>query len=1122
MVNKKGDKGSFEKQVQLQKSGLEIHFDTKSRSRKISDALKIARLHKFTYKGSICIVNFDKISDDDIVRLLKLIHKLKSTKVLADGKDYNPRGVLNTLDCKYQISCNGICQHGDMPSFELFCNEILRGIIPRTGHSYKKFKKTLKIGNNVITKKRLLEFFTSVKKFEADFCVKFIVKHEFDMKFKLLPDEVILKTVGVRGELIEVENRMLDLWNKGIEKISAIEGLQNLRDLQALDLNHNRISEIEGLELLVNLEKLNLAVNQIKELRGLETLTCLRELYLDRNQIEELTGIDTLVKLEKLYLRNNRIKTIPSFIGGLTNLKYLILTDNPLRAVPDFLESRTDLTFFDEDTSSRSTHPLPYSFKVVLIGAKGVGISSFINAFADRTFDQDYRSTIGTNIARVDIRYKDYLIALALWNVKKNLKKETAVMFLSGAQFILIFFDLTNNDSLSKALESLDLTMSVSPNSMVALIGNKVDLIEQRILSPKTIREYLQRIKSKYSLKFLPYFEISAVTRRHLELIKILLIAMMLSTTSSFKKEEVEKGIRLFQDLLKILEDELVSLPESHAKYQSRAEYADIADFLLTFLMDNLPSSPYLLEELVGELEYSKCREVTDYLSKYIVNVDDNVRDLADRLAKIPKGSQDYKFIQRVIYTLNPKMINLYPSRVARKEILNNSLDILRKEENWCLLEFVLAGFDLGIVFIDYKGDFGFYSLEDQHSGKYYKKNGRIRRRNDAEYTAHKVRKLEDKMRFLLQTLSFAHINLQKAIWYFEVFKEEDKARTSLSTAEDFLKKYSKNLYELIPEPIQKKLKRNTYDHLIIIPHKQLNAFIWELAFDGEEYWGLKYSISRNFSLDLLKLILMKSQKFVASENTFSSLFIGDPNYKQYKLESIVKNRKKEVHRIPLELPGAEEEITLIMKELAEISRKIRKTSPVVILKANATKKKFVDALRTEFDLIHFAGHGVWTGENPDQSYLIFHNDQDDIEEFGTEIKLTSAELASIQFRKPLILVFSACESGKSEIFGGDEFFGLIRGAMLAGATSIVLSNWVVFDESTRDLMVTFYSQLFKGKSIGIALRNARRKLYRNAQMGKYRYKESRIIEILHWASFTIFGDPFRDLTSFFNNDHLL
>ena len=71
------------------------------------------------------------------------------------------------------------------------------------------------------------------------------------------------------------------------------------------------------------------------------------------------------------------------------------------------------------------------------------------------------------------------------------------------------------------------------------------------------------------------------------------------------------------------------------------------------------------------------------------------------------------------------------------------------------------------------------------------------------------------------------------------------------------------------------------------------------------------------------------------------------------------------------------------------------------------------------------------------------------------------------------LVTLSGCGTGMSEIIGGDELVGLVRGFLYSGARSLVVSLWVVHDRTTADLMKTFYSNLAAGETRWRSLRCA-------------------------------------------------
>ena len=72
-------------------------------------------------------------------------------------------------------------------------------------------------------------------------------------------------------------------------------------------------------------------------------------------------------------------------------------------------------------------------------------------------------------------------------------------------------------------------------------------------------------------------------------------------------------------------------------------------------------------------------------------------------------------------------------------------------------------------------------------------------------------------------------------------------------------------------------------------------------------------------------------------------------------------------------------------------------------------------------------------------------------------------------------MVLSACNSGIGSQHTTEGVFGLPRAFKLAGVDKILVSLWPVEDETTKELMIQFYTNLLQNKQdAATALRNAK------------------------------------------------
>lgn len=102
-------------------------------------------------------------------------------------------------------------------------------------------------------------------------------------------------------------------------------------------------------------------------------------------------------------------------------------------------------------------------------------------------------------------------------------------------------------------------------------------------------------------------------------------------------------------------------------------------------------------------------------------------------------------------------------------------------------------------------------------------------------------------------------------------------------------------------------------------------------------------------------------------------------------------------------------------------------------------------------------------------------------------------KIASMELHADLV-VLSACSTGQGRI-AAEDLLGLSRAFLLAGAPTVIVSLWNVPDESTAELMISFY------EAVGPAHSSPARAL-RQAMLNTMR----RYPEPDHWAAFVLVG----------------
>lgn len=164
----------------------------------------------------------------------------------------------------------------------------------------------------------------------------------------------------------------------------------------------------------------------------------------------------------------------------------------------------------------------------------------------------------------------------------------------------------------------------------------------------------------------------------------------------------------------------------------------------------------------------------------------------------------------------------------------------------------------------------------------------------------------------------------------------------------------------------------------------------------------------------------------------------------------------------------------------------------MVMTGAAATKPAFKAALPGR-SIIHLATYGVLNRRNPAFSFVAFAPDS------STPGRLTVSEVFDLSMRARLV-VLSACEtalgSGASaDVPAGDDWVGLVRAFLLAGADEVMASLWPIEDRATARIIPTFYQYLQQGDAASALARTQRAALESPASAAPR-----------HWAALVVVG----------------
>jgi CHAT domain-containing protein len=148
--------------------------------------------------------------------------------------------------------------------------------------------------------------------------------------------------------------------------------------------------------------------------------------------------------------------------------------------------------------------------------------------------------------------------------------------------------------------------------------------------------------------------------------------------------------------------------------------------------------------------------------------------------------------------------------------------------------------------------------------------------------------------------------------------------------------------------------------------------------------------------------------------------------------------------------------------------------------------------------VIHLATHGYFNPHRAMSSGLRLAVPESQAAGTDDDGALQAWEIMSQLRLKAELVVLSACETGVGEKIRGEGLVGLTRAFQVAGARSIVASQWRVSDQSTAALMVAFHRNLRAGQAKDEALRAAMARVAADPALSHPYF----------WAPFLIVGDP--------------
>lgn len=288
-------------------------------------------------------------------------------------------------------------------------------------------------------------------------------------------------------------------------------------------------------------------------------------------------------------------------------------------------------------------------------------------------------------------------------------------------------------------------------------------------------------------------------------------------------------------------------------------------------------------------------------------------------------------------------------------------------------------------------------------------------------------------------------------------------------------------LDRLLIEPIRRELPA-AGSRLTIVPHGPL----FSLPFAALRDANGRYLIE-SYDIHYVPAIATLRSTPPAAPRPMTPLLVGDPG------PDAARDR---VTPLPA-LPWADREVRAIDALLP---------ARATILTGEAATEAAVRDRIGRSTLLHFATHGIVQNEERLASYLALRPGGTGGGEPG-DGRLTADETYDLRLDADLI-VLSGCRTAVGPI-SGEGVIGFTRAFLAAGAASVVATTWDVADQTSFEVMTSFYEAWAAGAGKSAALRSAQLAVLRALRAGKVRVGGVALPESPRfWAGYVLVGQP--------------
>lgn len=263
--------------------------------------------------------------------------------------------------------------------------------------------------------------------------------------------------------------------------------------------------------------------------------------------------------------------------------------------------------------------------------------------------------------------------------------------------------------------------------------------------------------------------------------------------------------------------------------------------------------------------------------------------------------------------------------------------------------------------------------------------------------------------------------------------------RTMLAERNLAFQRPARELFDLLLKPAERQLAGKST--LIIVPA----GVLWDLPFQALKTSQNRYLLEacRLYYAPSLAALreMAKSRPGKNGAAGMTLLAVGDP---ALPADARPLGASAQLGDDLGQLPAA----AALAKELARI---YGNSYSRLLIGADASEEQIKAALPS-YKILQFATHGLLNNASPMYSHLVLSQ----AERAREDGLLEAWEILQMELQADLA-VLAACETARGQIGFGEGVIGLSWAFFVAGCPSVIVSQWKVEDESTKDLMIEFH-----------------------------------------------------------------